>query len=81
MGTVEYLDGKLLKFAKPEVPMPADDAARAELVRHADAVLVAPRLDLGAAVADTLHQHFRRVLQFQDRYALYLRKHRVHRDR
>jgi hypothetical protein len=81
MGTVEYLPQSLLKFGPPSIPMPPEGDQRTDLVSGVDAVLMAPGYPLDKATSAALTHHFKRVLQFADRYALYLRKERVHRER
>lgn len=81
MGAVEYLPPHLLKFGHPDIVMPTDPAEIAAHLRGVDAVLMSPSLKLDSHDTEVLHEQFKRVLTFRDKFALYLRKQRVHHER
>jgi hypothetical protein len=81
MGTIEYLPGPLQHFRRPTKAMPAAAAERAPLLETVDAIFVAPQFTLESEDKDVLQKHFKRIVQFADRYVLYLRKERVHHPR
>lgn len=81
MGTIESLPGPLQRFKRPTQPMPAAAAERTPLLESMDAIFVAPRFPLERPDREALQRNFKRVVQYGDRYALYLRKERVHEAR
>jgi hypothetical protein len=79
MTTIENLPGRLQRFKHPTQPLPGARSRRA-LIESMDAILVAPKFKLSGDDSEALQARFKRVL-INDRYALYLRRERVHRSR